>query len=182
MASFCWCLTWPRTLLLGLLLLAVAGCEDEADGKPHVEFLGGGFIFNYNLSEAYYGFVVKVTRRIPTGTILEAEFENPGGGPALLVQKIAREGGVEYSFRSPAVEGVEAGRDYKVVLRLSEPDSRQVIASYSRTFRSTADQSILPKVPLTVGPAYQATPDSEYVVEEPAKGCVDDAQQNSDCP
>jgi len=156
-------------LLLLLVLVGLPACDEAADDKPYVEFAGGGFIFNYNLAQAYYGFVIRTRRGIPPGTILEAQFEDPAGGPALPVRQVARQGGVEYSFRTPPVEGVKAERDYQVVLRLIEPESQRVIATYSRAFRSTADQDILPEKPLTVGPGYQPNPESEFV-NPPAEG------------
>ncbi|MGF1610434.1 MAG: hypothetical protein ACFCUQ_13625 [Kiloniellales bacterium] len=156
-------------LLLLLLLSGLPACEEAGDDKPYVEFAGGGFIFNYNLAQAYYGFIIRATRSIPPGTIIEAQFEDPAGGPPLPVQQVARVGGIEYSFRTPPVQGVKAERDYQVILRLIEPESRTVIASYSKSFRSSADQDILPKKPLTVGPGYQANPESE-IVNPPAEG------------
>lgn len=135
----------------------LAACSDNSD-KPYVEFIGGGFIFNYRLAEADYGFVVKPTRRIPTGTILEAQFENPSGGEPIVVRDTAKFGRLQYVFRTPPVHGVKANHDYQVHLRLLDPADKHVIASYSRTFRSDVDQSILPEHPPVVGPGYQRAP------------------------
>jgi hypothetical protein len=143
--------------LLGLALLA--GCSDEqAANEPYVEFAGGGFIFNYRLAEAYYGFVAKVRRAIPEGTILEASFENPAGGPPLIVAKTARAGFFQYAFETPSLQGVVADRDYQVELRLLDPADRHQLASYRKSFRSTMGQDVLPKRPLTIGPGYQRNP------------------------
>ncbi len=155
-------------VIFGVCTVLLAACGDEGD-KPYVEFAGGGFVFNYNIAEAYYGFVIRALRRIPDGTILEAEFENPGGGDPLLVRQTATAGRAEYVFRTPGVQGVEAGRDYQVELRLLEPGTGKLMASYGKTFRSTADQTILPKVPTTIGPSYQLNPDSE-LLNPPAGG------------
>ena len=48
-------------------------------------------------------------------------------------------------------------------LRLTEPGIGKLLASYSRAFRSTADQAILPKVRTTIGPGYQLNPESELL-------------------
>ncbi len=143
--------------------LLLSGCGEEGADKPYVEFAGGGFVFNYNIAEAYYGFVVQVLRRIPEGTVLEAEFENPAGGDPLVVRHTASAGRAEYVFRTPGVQGVEAGRSYQVDLRLLDSGTGELLASYSRAFRSSADQAILPKVPTTIGPGYQLNPKSELV-------------------
>lgn len=142
--------------VVAVLLLA---CSDSSD-KPYVEFIGGGFIFNYRLAEADYGFVVKPVRRIPPGTILEAQFENPSGGEPIVVRDTAKFGRLQYVFRTPPVHGVKANHNYQVHLRLLDPADKHVIASYSRTFHSDVDQSILPERPPVVGPGYQRAPAS----------------------
>lgn len=143
---------WVVTLLL-------VACSDNSD-KPYIEFIGGGFIFNYRLAEADYGFVVKPVRRIPAGTILEAQFENPSGGEPFIVRDTAKFGRLQYVFRTPPVHGVKANHNYQVHLRLLDPANKHVIASYSRNFHSDVDQSILPESPPVVGPGYQRAPSS----------------------
>jgi hypothetical protein len=152
-----------KTVIVWFLALLLAGCGEDGADKPYVEFAGGGFIFNYNLAEAYYGFVARALRPIPEGTVLEAAFENPGGGVPLVVRQTAVAGRAEYVFRTPGIQGVEAGRAYQVTLRLLNPETGKLVASYSKDFRSTADQTILPKVPTTIGPGYQLNPESELL-------------------
>ncbi len=154
-------MTPSRATCCSLLLAAVLGarCEPGADSdEPYVEFIGGGFIFNYRLAEADYGFVVKPKRCIPDGTVLEARFENPSGGEPLVVRETARWGRLQYVFRTPPVRGVKANRDYRVELRLLDPKDGHVMASYGKSFRSDVDQSVLPERPPVVGPGYQPTP------------------------
>ena len=153
-----------KSVIVWVCAVLLAGCGEEGKEKPYVEFAGGGFVFNYNIAEAYYGFVARALRRIPEGMILEAEFENPGGGDPLVVRQTAIAGRAEYTFRTPGVHGVEADRKYQVELRLLEPGTGKLLASYRKAFRSTADQAILPKVPTTIGPGYQLNPESELAV------------------
>ena len=124
---------------------------------PYLEFLGGGFVFNYRLAEADYGFVVKRLRRIPDGTVVEARLENPAGGEPFVLRETAAWDRLEYVFRSPPVRGVKPGRHYRVEVRLLEPGGK-VLASYARTFRSDVDQSVLPERSPVVGPGYQPAP------------------------
>lgn len=152
-------------VLVSALLLTACG-EDGAD-KPYFEFAGGGFVFNYNIAEAYYGFVARVLRRIPEGAVLEAVFENPDGGDPLVVRQTAVAGRADYVFRTPGVQGVEADRGYHVELRVLEPGTEKLLAIYERSYRSTADQAILPKQPTTVGPGYQLNPNSELLYPPP---------------
>ena len=152
-------------VLVSAFLLTACG-EDDAD-RPYLEFAGGGFIFNYNIAEAYYGFVARVVRRIPDGAIVEAVFENPDGGDPLMVRQTAVPGRAEYVFRTPAVHGVEADRPYHVELRVLEPGTEKLLASTEKSYRSTADQAILPKQPTTIGPGYQLNPNSELLNPQP---------------
>ena len=148
-----------RRMLLCFVISALAACSDSAqEGEPYVEFAGGGFVFNYRLAEADYGFVARVRRRIPSGTVLEARFEDPAGGAPLVVTQTARWGRVEYVFRSPPVRGVEAGREYRVELRLLEPGTGRLLGAQARTFRAELDQEVLPERAPVVGPGYRRAP------------------------
>ncbi|MCP4326992.1 MAG: hypothetical protein GY791_00950 [Alphaproteobacteria bacterium] len=146
-------------VIAALAAIALTGCDDDSGDRPYLTFAGGGFVFNYNIAEAFYGFVAVPDRAIPPGTILEARFEDPAGDEPYVVTQTARDGMVQYSFRTPAVSGVEAGRDYTVELDLRTPDGA-LLASYTKTFRSDIGQDSLPDRPLTIGPGYHPNPDS----------------------
>jgi hypothetical protein len=136
------------------LVLALSACAPDEDA-PYLKIVGGGFVFNYRLATADYGFVARVMRDIPTGTIVRAEFENPAGGPPIVIEQRAREDAAQYVFTTPPVHGVRSGRDYQVALRLVDPATHELIASYGRSYRSDYDQEILPDAPTVVGPGYQ---------------------------
>src|SRR5690606_34085034 len=92
--------------------------EDPAE-KPYLKILGGGFIFNYRVADVYYGFTAVVQRPLPTGSVVEAAFEDPGGGAAHLVrQRIGGPEMVRFAMRSPPVRGVETGKPYHVAIRI----------------------------------------------------------------
>jgi hypothetical protein len=143
--------------------------EQDDPGQPYIEFTGGGFIFNYNVASAYYGFVARVKRRVPPGTLLEAEFEDPAGGPPLVVRGVAGAYAQQFRFESPPLEGVRADRDYRVELRLIDPGDGALIAAYSRTFRSDLDQDMLPAAPTTIAPGYRPSPESGLVPAPPGR-------------
>lgn len=145
-----------RNPLAMLIILALTACSDPgAPQDPCLEFSGGGFMFNYRIAVVDYGFVATVKRSIKPGTIVEASFENPQGGPPFIEKTMATAGRIQYVFRSPPVHGVKAGKEYQVVLRLRDPGSGQTLAAYTHHFRSNVDQSQMPASPLTVGPGYQ---------------------------
>jgi len=159
--------------LVAVLAVLFALREPEDTTRPYVEFAGGGFIFNYNVAAAYYGFVARVVRRVPPGTILEAEFEDPAGGPPIVVRSVAGVFAKQFRFESPPLEGVKANRDYRVELRLIDPDDGTLMAAYSRTFRSDLDQDILPTAPTTIAPTYRPNPESGFA--PPSEGGDADA-------
>lgn len=134
-----------RTALVLVLLLGLAGCGD-ADDTPYLKILGGGFIFNYRIGEAYYGVVVKAERRLPKGSVIEAEFEDPGGGEPIIQRQDVHFGRTEYLFRTTGLRGVRKDRPYRVTVRLRRAGSGAVVAKLSRTFRSSVSQAHLPKV------------------------------------
>lgn len=148
-----------RFVLAAALVAMLTSCADDSD-KPYLEFAGGGFIYNYRLATADYGFVVRRVRKIPQGTIIEAEFENPSGGAPILLRQTAQLTRLSYKFETPPVTGIKAGRDYQVEVRLIDPGNNEVFARYSKSFHAEVDQDILPEKPPVVGPGYQPNPEA----------------------
>ena len=138
-------------------LLAALSRAGEPDATSLIDLQGGGFIFNYNIGEVFYGVLVKPRRALPVGTEIEARFEDPAGGPPIVVTETFRGSPRPISLRTPPVQGVVANRDYRVTIRLRDA-SGALLGETARTFRSDLDQSILPSHRLTVGPGYQPAP------------------------
>ena len=138
-------------------LLAAPSRAGEPDAASLIDLQGGGFIFNYNIGEVFYGVLVKPHRALPVGTEIEARFEDPAGGPPIVVTETFRGSPRPISLRTPPVQGVVANRDYRVTIRLRDA-SGALLGETARTFRSDLDQSILPPRRLTVGPGYQPAP------------------------
>ena len=153
-----------RRLATILVALSLAGCEPAAD-QPWVAFEGGGFVFNYRVAEAYYGFNLRPMRRIPDGTLIEVQFENPAGGPPLEESFRTAGAQLRYSFRSPGLHGIIAGRPYRVTVRLSDGGGA-VLGTYERDFVSSLDQSALPGEPPVLGPGFEINPQSDLPVEK----------------
>jgi hypothetical protein len=146
-----------RGLLLAVgLAVLLSGCEDDA-AKPYLEFVGGGFIFNYRTANHYYGFVVRQKKPLPEGSRLEVQFEVPGG-PAQIVVQPARSGQLQYVFQTGDLDGIVKGHSYKASLRILDGTTGAEIAKYEKSFKTDVDQSALPEDPLVVGPGYQKPP------------------------
>ena len=142
----------PRALARSLMLaaaLSAAACSDPA--RPYVEVEGGGFIFNYRIAEVFYGVALRPLRTLEAGTVLEAEFEDPTGGPGLVVRETVAGARLAYSLRSPPVTGVVKDRPYRVEVRVLAPSTGAVLLRIEARFKSDLDQSIMPNAPLTIG-------------------------------
>ena len=158
--------------LLSLKGLVIAACallvplgivgwltREDPNDKPLLRILGGGFIFNYRVSDVYYGFTAVVQRPLPTGSVVEAAFEDPAGGPAHVVRQ--RMGGAEmgrFALRSPPVRGVEAGKPYHVAIRVRDREEKQLLWAHGVDFVSQISDDVVPDEPLTIGPGYARNP------------------------
>lgn len=143
-----------KSALLGLALLALAACSGDS---PYVVVSGGGIIFNYRIAEATAGIVAEVARPLPEGGTVEASFEDPAGGPPIVEKKPVTGERRRFSFVTPPLTGIKADTDYRIVVRVLDADGTEVQRVETRV-HSDLDQSILPDVPLTVGPGYARNP------------------------
>jgi hypothetical protein len=145
-------------LLAMLLAVGWATREDPAE-RPVLNILGGGFIFNYRVADIYYGFTAVVERPLESGSIIEARFENPAGGEELVVRERVSPMTNRYAFRSPPLRGVEAGRPYKVEVRVLDRLETAELWSTQLDFTSQISDQNMPDKPLTIGPGYAKNPD-----------------------
>ncbi len=127
--------------------------QDPAE-KPYLTILGGGFIANYRIADMHYGFTALVTRPLPTGSIIEARFEDPAGGPSILVSQRVGTDTERYTFRTPPLAGVEAGRRYAVDIRVYDRERNGELWRHELTYASQIDGAVIPDEALTVGPGY----------------------------
>ncbi len=142
-----------RPAFLLAVLLALVACSEDG-GRPYLEVAGGGFVFNYRNAEASYGLVLKPLRPLPEGSTVEARFEDPAGGEAIIVRTRVVPGRDRIVLDSKPVRGVRKGQAYRVVLTLSEASGRE-LQRLERTYASSLDQTVLPEQPLAIGPGYQ---------------------------
>ncbi|WP_187971382.1 hypothetical protein [Aquibium microcysteis] len=146
-------------LLAVLLAVGWAMREDPAT-RPYLRILGGGFMFNYRVAEVFYGFTALVDRPLPTGSIIEAAFEDPAGGQRHVVRTRVGTDSNRYALRSPPVRGVEAGRPYHVDIRVLDRTETQLLWTHDLVLRSRISDRVVPQQPLTVGPGYAPNPSS----------------------
>ncbi|MDN2566140.1 hypothetical protein N1F89_07895 [Aquibium sp. A9E412] len=153
-----------RVVVAAVALVAVlfavgwATREDPAE-QPYLQILGGGFIFNYRIAEIRYGFTARVARPLESGAVIEAAFENPAGGPPLVVRERVSTMTDRYALRSPPVRGVEADRPYRVAIRVLDRREDTVLWSFDKTYTSRIADTVVPDSALTVGPGYHRNPE-----------------------
>jgi hypothetical protein len=141
-------------LVLASIVLLLFGCSDNG---PYLDISGGGFIFNYRVSEAYAGFIAAPLRTLPEHSRIEATFEDPAGGTPIVLTMDVVPARKEYSFSTPPLSGIKANTDYGVTIRLLAADGTE-IEKIDKKFRSDVDESVLADKPLTVGPGYTKNP------------------------
>ncbi|MEZ5780871.1 MAG: hypothetical protein R3D70_04355 [Rhizobiaceae bacterium] len=158
--------TFPRIVAALVALLAVlfavgwATRQDPSD-KPYLKIVGGGFVYNFRIAEVFYGFTALVVRPLSSGSVIEATFDDPGGGDPLVVRERVSTMTDRYSLRSPPVRGVVKDKVYKVAIRVLDREEKYEIWGSTLDYRSQIDDTVVPEKPLTIGPGYQLNPDAE---------------------
>ena len=144
------------------LLLAVGWATRTPPGEtPYLRIAGKGFLFNYRIAEAYCGFTAQLMRPVADASVIEARFEDPAGGPPIVVSERLWPASRQYAIRTPGLTGIRKDRPYAVTVRLLEGWEHKPIFETAFTITSSLDGSVLPKVPLTIGPGYARNPAAE---------------------
>ena len=153
------------TRLIGAAVAAIAVLfavgwvtRDDPAEKPYLHIAGGGFLFNYRIAEVSYGFTAMVVKPLPTGTIIDAAFEDPAGGAPLTVRRRVGPETARYGFQSPPVRKVVAGRPYRIVVTVIEREERQTLWRHEFSIASQISDGVMPERPLTIGPGYAKNP------------------------
>ena len=156
-----------KSLLILPLLLASAACQRETGPDP-LQLTGKMFIFNYRLAYATYMVTLTKTEPVPEGSTITAEFENPAGGPPILLTRKLFPKLDKVVLESPDVTCVRRAKPYKVAIRVEGPDGA-LLQSLETSVISNLDQDIMPAKALVVGPAYDKNPEVFRDGEAPAR-------------
>lgn len=151
-------IAWATAALLAVLLAVGWLTRVPPAEKPYLKIAGSGFMFNYRVADAYYGFTAYVLKPVKPFSVIEAEFENPAGGPPLRVREELTPRSSTYGLRSPPVTGVEKDKPYHVKVRLIEGGDGAILYETNFTVASQLSDAILPKQPTVIGPGYTPNP------------------------
>lgn len=159
----------PSRLLVFIALGAVIYCasvfyavhrynSDRLENAGYLRISGGGFIYNYRIADIRAGVTVAVQKPLPASSRLHAEFENPAGG-LLEFSADATPGKRGYVFETGSLTGVEADREYQVVVRLLGAGDGEELERHEKSLKSGVAPRTMPDQPLTIGPGYHPNPD-----------------------
>lgn len=140
-------------------LFAIAWAfRPDVDDMPYLRIVGGGFVFNYRVSEVFYGFTALVVRPLATGSIIEASFEDPQGGAQHVVRQRVGTETDRYALRSPGLRGIKAGQSYRVIVRVLDRQGQTELWQETLHFKSQISDDMIGEKPLTIGPGYTVNP------------------------
>lgn len=146
-------------LVVSAILFAAGWLTREDPGEtPYLRIAGKSFIFNYRVSDAYYGFTAYLTKTVPRNSEIIASFENPAGGEPFIVSEKVTVKSRRYSLRSPSLHGIEAKKPYEVRVKLVRFGDNEVLFDERFTVSSNISDEVVPEMPLTIGPGYHKNP------------------------
>ncbi|NGO52853.1 hypothetical protein [Allomesorhizobium camelthorni] len=139
-------------------MLALGACRDTGGEGEYFEIAGKLFVFNYRVATATYLVNLRPLQPMREGETAVASFEDPAGGAPIVVRQKIWPKLEKTTIESPPLRCVVKDRPYKVSIRIEGADGR-VMQTIETTMTSSEDQSVLPDLPLVVGPAYTPNPD-----------------------
>ena len=145
-----------RRITLCAVALLLVGCQRETEKL--VEVSGHIFVFNYRVASATALVTLRKTGPIPEGTTAVAEFQDPAGGPAILIREKVFPAWDKIALQSPDLRCVRKDLPYSVTIRLLGPDD-QTLQELRTQVVSDVDQSVLPEKPLVLGAGYEKNPE-----------------------
>lgn len=149
-----------RALTFGLVLLlgvAASGCRDSGSGDAFA-LDGKIFVFNYRVATATYLVNIKALRPSAEGQKAVVSFENPAGGPPIIITEKIWPQTAKTTIHSPPVYCIVKDRPYHVSIRVEDAKGA-VIQQIETDVVSGQDQTDLPDRPLVVGPFYTPNPE-----------------------
>ncbi|MER8675992.1 hypothetical protein NKI32_27905 [Mesorhizobium sp. M0761] len=150
-----------RSILVGAALIAavaLGACRDTGGDGKLFEVSGKVVVFNYRLARATYVVTLRPLQPMGEGQVAVASFQNPAGGPPLVVEQKVWPKLDKVSLESPALTCIVKDKPYAISISIRGPDGT-FLQKIDTTLMSSEDQSILPDRPLVVDQLYTANPD-----------------------
>ncbi len=162
------------SILFVVLGLFFSGCSDVTRSS-YLALSGRVFIFNVREATATYVVTFNVLKAPPVGSKLVAFFDDPAGGERLRMEQVFRKDQSKVTFESEPLNCIKAGKTYPFEVELRDGGGL-VLQRIESSITSTLDQSVLPPVPLVIGPGYEPNPAAKSVeagkiLRDRAKAC-----------
>jgi hypothetical protein len=135
---------------LFLAVLTLSACGEDNAPKDYLKIAGGGITFNYRYSQAGMVVIAQQKYPLPEGSIIEAQFDQPGQSARQVASLPAMAGKLTYKLQSEVITGLKKGGEYKVTIRLIDKSGKELDRD-DRIYISDQDQSTLPTKPLVEG-------------------------------
>ncbi len=133
--------------MLNLLLVSLVACGENSGPKDYLKIAGGGLTFNYRYSQATIVIIGRQVTPIPTGSTIEALFDQPDGNGRASDSRPMIEGKLTYKLESQPLLGIKKGKPLKVTLRVIDVSGKEIDRDETQ-FISDVDQDTLPTQPL----------------------------------
>ena len=146
-----------KTLVLLAFLGLAASCRDDS-GQRLFELSGRIFLFNYRVATATYVVTLRPTGTVPQGLTAIGSFEDPAGGPVIVVEQKVYPALGKVTLESPPLDCLVKDRTYKAAISIRDSAGR-ILQTIETDVLSTLDQSVLPDRPLVIGPVYAPNPE-----------------------
>ena len=151
-------LLWSGTAFLVALGLAAWAVRVPPGETPYLKIAGAGFMMNYRIADATYGFTAMVMKPVKNSSVIEATFEDPAGGPPIVIKAKLWPKTRQYGLQTPPLQGIEKDKPYHVHVRLLQQGDGAVLFEDEFTVVSSLSSAVMPSAPLTIGPGYTRNP------------------------
>lgn len=137
-------------------VVALTSCRDSGEGDAFA-LDGKIFVFNHRVATATYLVNIKQLRPLGEGHVAVASFQDPAGGPDILVREKIWPNSTKTTINSPPLHCIVKDKPYRIAVRI-EDAAGKAVQQIETTLASGQDQTDLPDKPLVVGPFYTPNP------------------------
>jgi len=120
--------------------LNVTMATPSATISDYFETTGGGFLTEVKdgILVVKYSLALKKLKEIPADAFIEVEFQNPKDkSKPILIKYKPNPADQELNFESPSMNGFKAYKNYKIIVRLYENDSKiRLLGTHEQSIQS----------------------------------------------
>jgi hypothetical protein len=110
--------------------------------SEYFQTVAAGFGVWHGSVEALYSVIVNVIKRLPAGAVLTGEFENPADPSAPFIVAPESQGKTRLFFASPRFKGIEAKRDYRVIITARAQDGTLIATHTQNLYLDTREADL----------------------------------------